>query len=418
VRGNRLRTISRAWPGRFLIGALFALTAAAARPASANVTTVDNITAPIVRVNVRQGDVTIRTWNREAVQVDGDPSLLITRRIVRPRGEDRSVLIPGAQAQTARGPVQLPPESFVVSSIPAGPRDLVFVRSTSPSNVGAITVRVPADSVFVYGHAAHGNLDVHDYKAGTLIAFVGHGRLSLDGVGGTVFTQTNRGALVADDSNFERIRARSLVANMAFERCNVRQIEATSVAGSIVYDAGSFQPGLARFESTTGNVAIGTSGAAQLGARTTAGRVFTDFSGAARVDAHENAASANVGGGGPVVTATSGSGNVYLYDGSLRAHPSLAPSWQAVGRTLDRPERRIRSTQPALDRTPDRRLFMTPRPVRPASPVPRRPFFEPHYHLPAVPTVRPGATHPRPHHSTAETAAGRPRPGPHLKGVS
>lgn len=404
MRRSRLRTTARAWPGRFVIGCVLALAAAAAHPALADVSTVNRVTAPIVRVNVGQGDVTIRTWDREDVEVDGDSSLLITRRVVRPRGENRSVLIPGAQAQTARGLVQLPPESFVVSSIPAGPRDLVVVRSTSPVGVGAVTVHVPADSVFIYAHAARGNLDVHDYKAGTLIGFVGHGRLSLDNVGGTVFTQTNRGALVAQDSNFERIRARSLVANMAFERCNVRQIEATSVAGSIVYDAGSFQPGLARFESTSGNVAIGTSGVAQLGARTTGGgRVFTDFAGAARVDAHDNAASATVGGGGPVVTATSESGNVYLYNGSLHSRPSLPLPWRAAAQALDRPEERVRTAAP--DRVFDRGVFGTPGPQRSAFPVPRRTVLQPHYRAPAptarrtpvVPSTRPAAPRARHH---------------------
>ncbi len=371
-----LRGLVRARGIRFAIGFACALSAASALPAQADVATVDNVAAPIVRVNVRQGDVSIRTWDRQAVQVDGDPSLLVTRRTVRPRGDDRSVLIPGVEAQTARGLVQLPPESFVVSSIPPGPRDVVVVRSSSRDNVGAVTVRVPANSVFIYAHTMRGNLDVHDYKAGTLMGFVGRGRLALDDVGGTVFAQTNHGALVADDSNFERIRARSLMANMAFERCTVRQIEATSIAGSIVYDGGTFQPGLARFESTTGNVAIGTASAAQLGARTAAGgRVFTNFSGGTHVDARDDTANVNVGGGGPVVTATSGSGNVYLYDGSLRGRSSLPPPWHAATQTLDRPQQRAREAQPT------------------AIPVPQPTRFRPRYRMP-VPTPR--AVTPRP----------------------
>ncbi|MBC5799569.1 MAG: hypothetical protein GIX03_11185 [Candidatus Eremiobacteraeota bacterium] len=387
MRVGGLRGLIPARSIRFALGFAWALGAAAATPVRADVATVDNVAAPIVRVNVGEGDVTIRTWDRPAVAVDGDPSLLVTRRVVRPRGEDRSVLIPGVEGQTARGLEQLPPEGFVVSSIPPGPRDLVVVRSTSPSDVGPVTVHIPADSVFVYAHAARGNLDVHDYKAGTLIGFVGRGRLTLDDVGGTVFAQTNHGALLANDSNFERIRARSLMANMAFERCSARQIEASSVGGSIVYDGGSFRPGLARFESSTGNVAIGTAGAAQLTARTAAGgRVFTNFTNGARVDAHDDAAAVAVGNGGPVVTATSGSGNVYLYDGSLRARSSLPPPWRAATRTLDRPQQRALQAQRTVLPVPQPTRFraryrmtvptpraVTPRPVTPR-PVNRRPL--------------------------------------------
>lgn len=337
-----------------------------AAPAYAGISRVDNVSGPIVRVNVRRGDVTIQTWDRPSVEVDGDPSLLVTRRTVQPRGDDRSILIPPLTAGSPQAPVQLPPESFVVSSIPPGPRDVVVVHSTSAADVGAVTVHVPADSVFVFAHAGLGDLAVHDYKAGTLVGFVGRGRLTLDDVGGTVFAQTNRGPLVVRNSNFDRIRARSLLGNMTFERCNVRQIEATSVKGSIVYDDGSFQPGLARFESTSGNVAIGTTSAAQLGARTAGGgRVFTDFSNATRVDSHGDGTTASVGGGGPVVTATSETGNVFLYNGSLRTHAALAPAWHAAAQTLNRPARRAGLAQPLLERPTNRDVTIPrPRPLR------------------------------------------------------
>ncbi len=255
------------------------------------------------------------------MQVDGDPSLSITRRIVRPRGDDRSILIPHAQAQTPHGAraTRRPRASSSHRFRPARARWSSCVP-TSPADVGTVTVHVPADSVFVFAHAAHGTLDVHDYKSGTLLAFVGHGRLTLDDVGGTVFAQTNRGPLVVRNSNFDRIRARSLIGNMAFERCNVRQIEATSVAGSIVYDGGSFAPGLGALRIDDAATSLSARPAPpSLGARTTGGgHVFTDFANGTRVDAQRRCCNRDVDGGGPVVTATSASGNVYLYGGSLR----------------------------------------------------------------------------------------------------
>jgi hypothetical protein len=112
--------------------------------------------------------------------------------------------------------------------------------------------------------------------------------------------------MIVTNSSFERVRARSLTGNMTFEHCNVRQIEATSVNGSIVYDGGSFQPGSRGFESTRGDVAVGANGPAELGGHADgSGRVYTNFQGPAHVDGRDGEASATVDGGGPVVTATS-----------------------------------------------------------------------------------------------------------------
>lgn len=196
-----------------------------------------------------------------------------------------------------------------------------------------------------------GNLDVHDYRSGTFVGFSGGGRLSLSGAGGTAFVQTGRGQLSISDSSFDRLRARSLTGNMTFERCRVRQIEATSVNGSIVYDGGSFEPGIARFESMQGDIAVGTSGAAQLDAHAAgAGKALTSFEHSARLAGRGGTQTAVVAGGGPVVTVTAQNGSVFLYDGSLRnRNQPLSPPWSAplgaLRRPADgvvRPERRAR----------------------------------------------------------------------------
>jgi hypothetical protein len=315
------------------------LTAGSAR---ADVQTIDGTDAPIVRVNVKQGDVTIRTWDRSSVQIDADPSLEVVRRTTASAGEPYSIPIPGTTQPSVEGPASLPAESFVVAAIPPGPRDAIVVRDPLGSGgTGAptpVTITVPNNSAFVYARTGNGTLDVHDYRSGTFVGFVGRGRMLLDNVGGTVFAQTGRAAMVVTNSSFERVRARSLFGNMTFERCDVRQIEATSINGSIVYDGGSFQPGLAHFESTRGDVAIGANGGVQLGGHAAGdGRVYTNFQHPVRIDGHDGEANATVDGGGPVVTATSERGNVYFYDGSLRSRSQLPSQWQGPLGTLQRP---------------------------------------------------------------------------------
>ncbi|HMD02480.1 MAG TPA: hypothetical protein VKG44_05885, partial [Candidatus Baltobacteraceae bacterium] len=151
---------------------------------------------------------------------------------------------------------------------------------------------------------------------------------------------------------------------MIFERCSARQIEATNVNGAIVYDRGSFEPGLARFDSLKGDVAIGVASGAQLDGRAASGgRVYTLFDQHAQVNAREGAASALVDGGGPTVNATSGSGNVYLYDGSLRARNRVPAEWQPPLGVLHgnpRNEEAPQSGPPARSAAPHRVVAPSP----------------------------------------------------------
>lgn len=331
--------------------------------ARADVTTLDATAAPIVRINIRSGDVTIRTWDRRSVEVDGDPALSIERRTTLQPTEQRPVLIPRAQGPGRPGPVLLAPESFVVSSIPPGTRDAIVVKSTPETPAGPVVVTVPNDAVLVVALARGGDLDVRDYRGGTFVGITSRGRLALQNLGGTVFAQTGRGALVVRDSVTERLRARSLYGNITFERCRSRQIEATSVDGSIVYDDGFFESGLARFESLHGDVAIGTQNAAQLGARVAGdGRVYTNFERGARISGSRTEASVLVGGGGPVVTATTQSGNVYFFDGTLRTRDRLPSPWRQP----------ISALQPILHRDAERRPAPHPHAYAKPHPLPRR----------------------------------------------
>jgi hypothetical protein len=312
-------------------------------PVRAETTTFEGLTAPIVRVNIHAGDVTIRTWDRQSVEVTGEATLSIVHRTMHQVPEQTAILIPQAHS----GLATLAPETFVISSIAPGTHDAIVVKSMPDTPAGPVVVTVPNDAALVFVFARGGNLDVRDYRGGTFVGFTSRGRLALQHVGGTIFAQTGRGALVVDDATTDRLRARTLYGNITFERCRSQQIEATSFNGSIVYDDGSFEPGLARFESTHGDVAIGTRSAAELGAHVAGeGRVFTQFERGARVNGAQGDANAIVGGGGPVVTATTQTGNIYLFDGTLRTRERLGNAWQRPLAMLQRSSGFRRATGP------------------------------------------------------------------------
>ena len=326
-------TVSRI-AGLAAVGAL-----ACAAAASADVTTVDDASAPIVRVNVAHAHVVVRTWDRPVVQVDAAPSIAIEHRQTNEDGGDRSLLIPQAALLAPDGQLTLAPEGFVVSTIPPGPRDVVVVRSTLPADAGDVTLTIPSGTVYLLVHDREGAVDVRDYRGGTLVAFTGRGALRVSDGGGTIFAQTLRGPIVMTNVNADRIRSRTLTGNSIFEHCAVRQIEATSISGSIVYDAGSFAPGLARFESSTGDVAVGAVSAVEFGGRAAGGRVYTDVGADARVNEAEGTTNVGIGAGGPLVNAASERGNVYLYSGTLLDQHDRTGPWAVPMTTLSRPGR-------------------------------------------------------------------------------
>jgi hypothetical protein len=143
-----------------------------------------------------------------------------------------------------------------------------------------------------------------------------------------------RGPVIAHASSFDRLRVRTGTGNAVFDGVHAKQIEVSSVFGSILYDGGSFEPGLAHFETQNGDVAIGVNGPADLGGRSSTGRVYTNFDHPAQVT--EGGSHATVGGGGPLVTATSATGNVFFYDGSLRGRHTPA-DWDSLKQTLNHP---------------------------------------------------------------------------------
>src|ERR1700693_4051845 len=102
-------------------------TCAAAR---ADVALIRGTDAPIVRIQIpAQANVTVRTWDRPAVQVEGDPSAYaIDRTINRVPAILPPQLIRVRQTSGPDGQIVLPAETFVISSLPAGIHQRVHVR--------------------------------------------------------------------------------------------------------------------------------------------------------------------------------------------------------------------------------------------------------------------------------------------------
>lgn len=289
-------------------------------------------------VRGRGNEITIRTWDRGSVLVeyaDDNPPVVGhhvasfgTRAVVQQIPpqlyalHDREAMAGGVGA--------LAPEEFPYAGFHGGSHDVV--RIDAPEN-SRLIVTVPASTGILALRAGGSQTAVEGYRGANLFVMQNQGRVQLMNAATTAFVQVNNGVVYAADSTFERLRVRGVTAHDVFERCRSKQIEATSVFGSIVYDGGSFDPGLARFESQTGSIALGVTSAAQLNGRSGEGHVYTMFDrrAGANVEQHgDGEAVATLGGGGPLVSAISARGNVYFYDGSLLSRRNVAGEWRTV----------------------------------------------------------------------------------------
>ena len=276
---------------------------------------------PIVNVHITRGDVTIQTWDRPQVLISADnpPDVRqVAASEVDPR-IPKQVQFASDTVMTDHGPVTLPAESFVLPTLPGTAHDAIVV----PQGSGNMTITVPRSTAMVVAQVRAGHLTLDNYQG----VFVAHARgagVSLNHVSGTGFVESLKGRVMATNSSFDRLRVRTATGNMLFQGCTSHQIQATSTYGSIVYDNGSFEPGLARFESEHGNVALGVRGNAQIGAHSESGHVVSSFhDDDAQIQGGSTTQQATVHGGGPIVTATSKNGSVYLYSGSINDHPHV-----------------------------------------------------------------------------------------------
>jgi hypothetical protein len=305
-----------------------------AAPACAD-ETIDVGPTPVLNVHLTRGKLTIQTWDRQQVQISSDNPMDVRHLAsadVDP-GMPKQLQISSARIQTDRGPVDLPAESFVLPELPGSQHDAVMAHGS-----GQVTITIPRGTAMVLAHVRAGHLSVENYD-GVFVAQTRAAGISLDRVGGTGFVESLRGRVSATNSTFDRLRVRTATGDMLFRGCTSHQIQASSSYGSIVYDNGHFQPGLARFESDHGNVAVGVRGGAQIGAYSGSGHVVSSFDDQADVRGDPTTKQATVHGGGPVVTAASKNGSVYLYSGSMDDHPRVREELSGSTQLPIRPQR-------------------------------------------------------------------------------
>jgi hypothetical protein len=303
---------------RLLFVFLFAVSVGA-RASADSIPTTDS---PIIFIQPLNGNVTIHTWNQPTVQIDADPTVQYNHPNAmfvaqHPQAFAQQML----WAQTIDSPdgqLALAAEPFALQPLPPGPHDAISIRGQ-----GDVTLTVPSNTALIVARVRSGEVSIENYHGGQFVVNVGVGSVRLTNVQGTGAVQLNNGPMFASNSSFDRLRARTGRGNQFYENCSVAQIQASSLMGSIVYDNGTFTQGLAHFESQRGSVALGVSnGDAQITAHSDAGRVFNEAQGFTR--------------GGPVVTATTGSGAVIYYRGSLREHPRLLMQLPANARPFRR----------------------------------------------------------------------------------
>lgn len=326
---------------------------APARAASSSFDVGDQAWIQIV-VRGKANELTVRTWDRSTVQVDsGDDVPTIERRAIAtgtPQYPLAAVIPPFAWSAKADGQTTtqgvFPPEDFPFAPLRPGVHDLIKV---SADDGARLVVTVPASTGVLRVQVGAGTTAIEGYRGANLFLIQGAGRAQLSAVTSTAFAQMSYGTLYAADSAFDRIRVRTVDTHVVFEHCRTKQIEASTISGSIVYDGGTFDPGLARFESQSGNIALGAVGAAQLSGRSGDGRVYTWVQRRASSDQRgEGDASLTVGSNGPLVNAISTHGNVYLYDGTLASRRNLAPEWRGVRQLFTSRRRAAGQGRPAF----------------------------------------------------------------------
>lgn len=323
------------------------------RAASADSLLIDAANQPVVLIQ-HSAPITIRTWDRPQVSVDdggAEPPIVQRRPGGRAPGVSPnvpySVPIPAVSIADPAGgqPVTLGPEEFPVQ-IPPGSHDTLRIQVPPYQS----TVYVPADTSVLSINGTSGTR-IENYH-GQLIAQQRAGPLVLHNVSGDAFIQNLRGQIFVVDSQFDRLRTRTALNNMIFQRCDVKQIEATSERGSIVYNNGSFQPGLARFETVTGHVALGVNGGANIAVKGQPGQIYQNFDHPSQFNDRNGEANARVGGGGPLVNVVTRQGRVYLYDGSLMTRRQLPAHWGQVRAPLERARQQHEVGPPVYRRPP------------------------------------------------------------------
>jgi hypothetical protein len=355
--------MNRRWPGvyhrgvmattwrRGLAGLLsvFVFLAGMTSRAHAANAVIPTTPAPFVWIQLDGGAVTIRTWDRPAVQIQSDPSVTFNHAPPRDVGERAPQQIPlwSQTVKTPTGELTLAPEAFILPPFAPGEHDAVIVRGE-----GDVTLTIPTQTALVLANVRLGSVTVDDFAGTAVVAHVTAGEVHLDNDSTTAAVQVNNGPVFIANSDFPRLRLRTGRGNVFMNNCRASQIQVTSLVGSILFDNGTFDPGLAHFETDRGSIAIGVTSGAQIDAHSGTGRIQYDIGDQGSVNRTPNDAQAMLNGGGPVVTATSNNGAVVFYRGTLHAYPQLE---RLVGPKLRGPQQQAPFGQQTPPRQQPRR---------------------------------------------------------------
>ncbi|HUY41545.1 MAG TPA: ATP-binding protein [Candidatus Dormibacteraeota bacterium] len=285
-------------------------------PAIARADEIAVSASPVVNVMLANGNLTITTWNRSEIRVVTDKRVDWKRfdtRQTAPRipSEINSWAV---TVSTPRGPAFLPAETFMLPAFAPGPHDAVSMQG-----FGDTTITVPSRAALVIARVIAGTITVRGYH-GVLVAHVRRGAMRFVGFRGTAYAQVVAGRIIAVDSSFDRLRARTANGNLLFEACRSRQIDVTAIHGAILYDDGAFAEGPAYFSTGEGAVAIGVVGSGlTLSGHSANGDVMLGFGPQATVRRRGGSVVVNLGGGGAFVSAQA-PGLVALYHGRLAEH--------------------------------------------------------------------------------------------------
>jgi hypothetical protein len=330
-----------------LLSVFVLLVGMTARAHAAN-SVIPTTPAPFVWIQLDGGSVTIRTWDRPAIQIQADPSVTFNHAPPREVGARAPQQIPlwSQTIKTPAGDLTLAPEPFVLPPFSPGEHDALIVRGE-----GDVTLTIPTQTALVLANVRLGSVTVNDFAGTALVAHVTAGEVHLNDTSTTAAVQTNNGPVFISNSDFPRLRLRTGRGNVYMNNCRASQIQVTSLVGSILFDNGTFDPGLAHFETDRGSIAIGVAAGTSIAAHSSAGRIFYNVGDEGNVNRTPNDAQANLNGGGPVVTASSVNGAVLFFRGTLRQYPELE---RIIGPKLRGPQEQA----PFGQQTPQQRQQM------------------------------------------------------------
>ncbi len=125
--------------------------------------------APFVWIQLDGGAVTIRTWDRPAIQVQSDPSVTLNHAPPREVGARAPQQIPlwSQTIRTPSGDLTLAPEAFILPPFPPGEHDALVVRGE-----GDVTLTIPAQTPLVLANVRSGSVTVDGFTGTALVAHV------------------------------------------------------------------------------------------------------------------------------------------------------------------------------------------------------------------------------------------------------